>query len=30
MGKSGVKIESPLIVHDKDGNYTEDVKCFFS
>lgn len=30
MGKSGVKIEPPLIVHDKDGNYTEDVKCFFS
>ena len=30
MGKSGVKIESPLIVHDKDGNYTEDVKYFFS
>ena len=30
MGKSGVKIESPLIVHDKDGNYTEDAKCFFS
>lgn len=30
MGKSGLKIEPPLIVHDKDGNYTEDVKCFFS
>ena len=30
MGKSGVKVDSPLIVHDKDGNYTEDVKCFFS
>lgn len=30
MGKSGLKIESLLIVHDKDGNYTEDVKCFFS
>lgn len=30
MGKSGVKIQPPLIVHDKDGNYTEDVKYFFS
>lgn len=30
MGKSGLKIEPPLIVHDKDGNYTENVKCFFS
>lgn len=30
MGNSGLKIESPLIVHDEMGNYTEDVKCFFS
>lgn len=30
MGKSGLKIESPLIVHDEMGNYTEDVKYFFS
>lgn len=30
MGKSGLKIEAPLIVHDDLGNYTEDVKYFFS
>ena len=28
-GKSGVKILEPLIVHDEDGNYTEDVKRLF-
>lgn len=30
MGKSGLKIEAPLIVYDDLGNYTEDVKYFFS
>ena len=28
-GKSGIKILKPLIVHDKDGNYTEEVKRLF-
>lgn len=28
-GKSGIKILKPLIVHDKEGNYTEEVKRLF-
>ena len=28
-GKSGIKILEPLIVHDKEGNYTEEVKRLF-
>ena len=28
-GKSGIKILDPLIVHVKDGNYTEEVKKLF-
>lgn len=28
-GKSGIKILEPVIVHDKEGNYTEEVKRLF-
>lgn len=28
-GKSGLKIEAPLIVHNEDGSYTEEVKKMF-
>lgn len=28
-GKSGIKILEPLIVHDKEGNYTDEVKRLF-
>lgn len=28
-GKSGLKIESPLIIHNQDGSYTDEVKAMF-
>ena len=28
-GKPGLKIMNPVIVHDEDGNYNDDIKCLF-
>lgn len=28
-GKSGLKIESPLIIHNEDGSYTDEVRAMF-
>lgn len=28
-GKGGLKIESPLIIHNQDGSYTDEVRCMF-
>ena len=28
-GKSGLKILSPLYTHDKDGNYTDEIRAMF-
>lgn len=28
-GKSGLKVLNPLVVHNQDGTYTEEIKCMF-